>query len=304
MFAKIFSQIFDSSIAEDWQVRCVFTDLLTLCDINGVVDMTPEAISRRTNVPLEIILRAIGELQKPDPKSRSPEDDGRRIRLIDDHRNWGWMIINHERYRKIASEEQRRSKTAERVARYKSKHESGNALVTHGNTEVTTGNSGNAMQKQKQKQKKMEEDISPERKIYDAYPKKVGRPDAFRAISKALRDVDFEVLLRATSDYAEAMKDCDRKFIPYPQKWFNSQRYNDDPETWGCHKSDDSAHDLRLKLEAKKQRMAQLRRRHFSDTQSLIGTVYHPAGWRDEAARAEYRRLSEEQKQIEQQLSL
>jgi hypothetical protein len=40
MFAKIFTQIFDSSIAEDYQTRHVFEDLLKLCDINGVVDIT------------------------------------------------------------------------------------------------------------------------------------------------------------------------------------------------------------------------------------------------------------------------
>ena len=49
MFAKFFQSIFDSSIADDWQLRIVFQDLLVLADKEGVVDMTSEAISRRTN---------------------------------------------------------------------------------------------------------------------------------------------------------------------------------------------------------------------------------------------------------------
>jgi len=156
MFAKIFSQIYDSTLAEDWQVRLVFTDLLTLADINGVVEMTHEAISRRTNVPLEIVRRGISELEKPDPHSRTKADEGRRIQRLEADREWGWFITNYEHYRKIASEEQRRSTTAARVARFKDKQAKGNASVTHGNALVTVTNGGNAMQKQKQKQKQRE----------------------------------------------------------------------------------------------------------------------------------------------------
>ena len=54
VFAKIFAQIFDSSIAADSAVRHVFMDLLGAADRDGVVDMTLGAISRRTNVPEEL----------------------------------------------------------------------------------------------------------------------------------------------------------------------------------------------------------------------------------------------------------
>ena len=109
VFAKIFAQIFDSSIAEDYIVRHVFMDLLVLADREGVVDMTPDAISRRTNVPIDLVLRAIGELAKPDQRSRSNHEDGRRIILLDSHRDWGWQIVNFEHYRQIRDEESRRA---------------------------------------------------------------------------------------------------------------------------------------------------------------------------------------------------
>ena len=148
MFAKVFSQILESSLAEDFRVRLVFEDLLKLCDLNGVVDMTPEAIARRTNVPLEIVLTGIEALEKPDPRSRTPDAEGRRLVRLDDHREWGWMIVNHAHYRSIASEEQRREKTASRVRVFREK----NALKR----DVTLGNACNAMQKQKQKQMQKE----------------------------------------------------------------------------------------------------------------------------------------------------
>lgn len=109
VFAKIFAQIFDSSIAGDYVVRHVFMDLLVLADRDGVVDMTLDAISRRTNVPEDLIAHAIEELSKPDNKSRSPIEGGRRLVPLDSHRDWGWQIVNFDHYRAIRDEESRKT---------------------------------------------------------------------------------------------------------------------------------------------------------------------------------------------------
>jgi len=109
MFAKIFAQIFDSTIAEDYVTRHVFMDLLVLCDREGAVDMTIPAISRRTNVPEDVITAAIAKLSKPDGGSRSDEEEGRRLIPIDSHRNWGWLVVNYQHYRTLIDEETRRT---------------------------------------------------------------------------------------------------------------------------------------------------------------------------------------------------
>jgi hypothetical protein len=119
MYAKIYSQIFNSSIAEDWQTRHVFEDLIKLADRHGHVDMTPEAISRQTNVPLDVVTRAMAELQKPDPRSRSRNEEGRRIVLVDPARDWGWKIVNHGYYRQLKCAEDKREQDADRQRRYR-----------------------------------------------------------------------------------------------------------------------------------------------------------------------------------------
>lgn len=119
MFAKVFQQILDSSIAEDYQVRLVFEDFLKLCDKDGVVDMTRESIARRTNVPLEIVSKGITALEQPDRTSRSPEEDGRRIVRLDSHRDWGWRIVNHAKYRESATVEMIRMGEAQRKAEWR-----------------------------------------------------------------------------------------------------------------------------------------------------------------------------------------
>lgn len=121
MFAKVFAQIFDSSIAEDYRVRLVFEDFLKLATKDGIVDMTRESIARRTNVPLDIVTLGVDELEKPDKTSRTPDKDGRRIVRLDEHRNWGWRIVNFEKYRQSATKEMLRMSEADRKRTYRRK---------------------------------------------------------------------------------------------------------------------------------------------------------------------------------------
>lgn len=155
MYAKIFQQIYDSSIVENPELRFTFMDLLVLADKDGVVDMTHEAISRRTNRSIEIIRKTISELESPDARSRTPEHDGRRIKRLDDHRDWGWMILNYDRFRLIATEEQRREKTRNRVAKYRENSQI-STEKPQCNAPVTLRNAGNAMQRHKHKQRQMQ----------------------------------------------------------------------------------------------------------------------------------------------------
>lgn len=108
LYSKIFSQIFDSSLAEDFMTRHVFMDLIVLADPTGQVDMTPEAISRRTNVPLDVISVSLVNLCKPDPRSRTSAHDGRRLIPLDDHRDWGWQIVNFKQYHGLKSQHSKR----------------------------------------------------------------------------------------------------------------------------------------------------------------------------------------------------
>lgn len=102
LYSRVFLQILDSSIAEDFTVRHVFEDFLKLCDHkSGVVDMTRQALSRRLNVPMETLNHAIGVLESPDTASRDMAYDGRRIERLDQHRDWGWKILNWDKYESV-----------------------------------------------------------------------------------------------------------------------------------------------------------------------------------------------------------
>jgi hypothetical protein len=68
--------------------------------------------------------------------------------------------------------------------------------------------------------------------IYQAYPKKKGRPSALKAITKALKTTDHQTLLERTKAYAKTREGENERFTPHPATWFNDERFNDDPSTW------------------------------------------------------------------------
>lgn len=118
LYSRVFLQILDSSISEDFNLRHVFEDFLKLAEYKtGVVDMTREAISRRLNIPIDLLSPMIDKLEQPDPKSRDAEHEGRRIERLDSHRDWGWQILNWAKYDALRS----RADVNMRVQRHRDK---------------------------------------------------------------------------------------------------------------------------------------------------------------------------------------
>ena len=110
MYGKLFTQMYDGTLGTDgpWQALVTFQQLIILADKDGIVDMTADAIARRTTIPPEIIKTGITTLEQPDAHSRTPDEDGRRIVKLSDGRDWGWRIVNYVHYRNIRSQEERR----------------------------------------------------------------------------------------------------------------------------------------------------------------------------------------------------
>lgn len=122
MYAKLFSSLYQGTLRGNTHGIVVFTNMLAHCDMAGFVDMHPKAIAEETGLTVDEVRAAIGELESPDPESRSPEEEGRRIMRIDDHRAWGWRVVNHGKYRAIRNEEDRREQNRISQARFREKN--------------------------------------------------------------------------------------------------------------------------------------------------------------------------------------
>lgn len=110
MYGKMYRQMYHGTLATTgpWQALVTFQQFIVLADKDGIVDMTPESISRETTIPLEIIRAGIAALELADPDSRTPDEDGRRIVRLNETRSWGWRIVNYAHYRNLRTEEDRR----------------------------------------------------------------------------------------------------------------------------------------------------------------------------------------------------
>lgn len=147
MYGKIFSSMYEGTLYGQWEAIVTFQQLIVLCDSNGTIDMTPQAIAARTSIPLNIITKGLELLSDPDQHSRTNTSEGRRIELIDDHRPWGWTIVNHRKYKMMANAEEKRESDRLRIAAKRAsnndvaecrKVSQGVANVAHTNTDTNT----------------------------------------------------------------------------------------------------------------------------------------------------------------------
>lgn len=119
MYAKVFESIYDGSLRKNWKALVVFQQFLILSDDKGYVDKTLDAIAARTGIPLDFIREGALELEKPDPDSRSQDEEGRRIVLINPARKWGWRVVNYQHYKAITSREDLRDYWSGRQRAYR-----------------------------------------------------------------------------------------------------------------------------------------------------------------------------------------
>lgn len=122
MYAKLFSSLYQGTLRGCPDEILVFTNLLAHADATGLVDKHWRAISEETGISEDRVKTAIENLEAPDPESRSPEMDGRRLIPLDEHRAWGWHIVNHGKYRAIRNEDDRREQNRLAQQRWREKH--------------------------------------------------------------------------------------------------------------------------------------------------------------------------------------
>ena len=101
-FTKLFSSITESTVwCEPDRTRLAWITMLAMADARGRVWASIPGLANRARIPIEDARIAIATFLSPDLDSRSPENEGRRIEVIDG----GWRLINHEKYRAIRDEE-------------------------------------------------------------------------------------------------------------------------------------------------------------------------------------------------------
>lgn len=133
-YTKLFNSILHSTIwNEGNETRIVWITMLAMADKEGNVQASIPGLAKMAGVSIADTEAALKKFQEPDQYSRTPEFEGRRIKPCDG----GWTLLNHGKYRRLMSTEERREYNRQKQAEYRQrkKDEDGNESITVNDSE-------------------------------------------------------------------------------------------------------------------------------------------------------------------------
>lgn len=109
-YTKLFRSLATSTIcSESLSTRWLWIVMLSQCDKAGCVYGSIPGLARLSNISIQECEAALQSLMAPDPYSRTPDNEGRRLESIDG----GWRLLNHAKYDAMRGEVERRERKRE-----------------------------------------------------------------------------------------------------------------------------------------------------------------------------------------------
>jgi hypothetical protein len=256
MFAKVFKSLWQGSLVGRSDAQLVFVFMLCHADATGEVDYYHPVIAALTGLPEDRVRAAVIELGSADGLSRSPEEDGRRIVRLDEHRDWGWRIVNYAKYRAIRDAETRKAQVREAVRRHREK-KSGVSDVSQGEPEkaqaeveveaveatarlrlAPSPRVGEVLQTVVREKRRASKDWleSFAADFWPAYRRPVGKGAALATwtrlglslTSPAEESALFTAIMDGLEVWNTRHKDDELEFVPHPATWLNQRRWEDE----------------------------------------------------------------------------
>jgi hypothetical protein len=101
-YVPLFDSLTKGTLCGRWPDIGLWPIVLSLSDRNGHVDVTCSYLAGVTGLPVDEVRSCMVRFCEPDPESRSKDEGGARLMLLDEHRDWGWRVVNHAAYREKA----------------------------------------------------------------------------------------------------------------------------------------------------------------------------------------------------------
>lgn len=104
-YTKLFSSILASTIwSEPKETKVLWITMLAMAGKYGEIHASIPGLAHTARLTVEETESSLQRLMEPDTYSRTKDFEGRRIQEIDG----GWQILNHAKYRKLMSAEERK----------------------------------------------------------------------------------------------------------------------------------------------------------------------------------------------------
>lgn len=101
-YVPLFDSIATGTLYGRWPDIGLWPIVLALADRHGRLDVSPGYLAGVTGLPEVDVVACMKRFSAPDLCSRSKEENGARLVPLDPNRDWGWMIVNHGKYREKA----------------------------------------------------------------------------------------------------------------------------------------------------------------------------------------------------------
>jgi hypothetical protein len=213
----------------------------------GFIPASGPGIVRRAMVDAKDGMEALRALGSPEPDSRSRDHEGRRMVRVDG----GYIILNYMRFR------DHDHTAADRMKRLRDRRKQQNQKNVRANTVTATPNSSQAEVRGQSTEIREESNDSSlsvaeqEEAIYKAYPRRIAKEAALKAIRKAVDrlvkgDLDLkpmsalearrylytQVNSYASSPAGQSPPKGSDDYRPHPATWFNRGSYGDAKTEW------------------------------------------------------------------------
>jgi hypothetical protein len=117
-YTKLFQSLLDSTIwQESNETRLLWITMLAMADKSGEVQASIPGLAKRAGISLADAESGLQTLLSPDPYSRTPDNEGRRIAPVDG----GWILLNHAKYRELMSYEERKEYNRRKQAEFRAR---------------------------------------------------------------------------------------------------------------------------------------------------------------------------------------
>lgn len=128
-FSKLFSSITKSTVwCEPHTTLRVWITMLADCDFHGRVYASIPGLANLARVTVEECESALETFLAPDQYSRTPDNEGRRIEVIEG----GWRLLNYELYREKRDPEARKLQNREAQRRCRARQHVSAEMLTNG----------------------------------------------------------------------------------------------------------------------------------------------------------------------------
>lgn len=232
-FTKLFSSITESTVwCEPDRTRLVWIAMLAMADHAGRVWSSVPGLANRARVPLEDVEIALDTFLSPDPYSRTPDHEGRRIEPIDG----GWRLLNHAKYRQIRDEEsikesKRRYINERRAAEKVEAVEKCRTVETGVDRGRANAEADTEAEVIKPKAT-VRPSPAPSRfmDFWSVYPNKKGKKDAERHWRREKCDDSLEQIIAHVRLMLESDDGWRRGYVPMGSTYVNGRRWEDQPK--------------------------------------------------------------------------